>query len=274
MYTALTIQEKLKDLRVGRGLSLERLAEQTGISKSALGSYEADENKDISLYNLISLAKYYGVSTDYLLGLTENKKYHNVELAELHLNDQTIELLKNGEINTRLLCEMLEQEDFLQLLADIEIYVDGIASMQIQNLNTFVSMAKEKIVQKYKPDKNDPHIRTLDAANINEDSYFRSIVHNDIDGIIDNIKNNHRNDRISAPQTTLAQEIKENIDNATAIAGDRQRKMVAFLCGQLGIDYKKLTDDEFNIMVNVFKKSKHMANAGKGKKRGRKQGSK
>lgn len=33
----LSIQERLKDLRVERGLTLEQLAEQTHISKSALG---------------------------------------------------------------------------------------------------------------------------------------------------------------------------------------------------------------------------------------------
>ncbi len=38
---ALTIQERLKDLRVERGLTLEQLAEQTYLSKSAQGSYEA-----------------------------------------------------------------------------------------------------------------------------------------------------------------------------------------------------------------------------------------
>ena len=45
---ALTIQERLKDLRVERGLTLEQLAEQTHLSKSALGSYEGDNLKDIS----------------------------------------------------------------------------------------------------------------------------------------------------------------------------------------------------------------------------------
>ena len=40
---ALTIQERLKDLRVERGLTLEQLAEQTHLSKSALGSYEAED---------------------------------------------------------------------------------------------------------------------------------------------------------------------------------------------------------------------------------------
>lgn len=42
--------ERLKDLRVERGLTLEQLAKQTHLSKSALGSYEADDFKDISHY--------------------------------------------------------------------------------------------------------------------------------------------------------------------------------------------------------------------------------
>ena len=70
---ALTIQERLKDLRVERGLTLEQLAEQTHLSKSALGSYEADDFKDISHYALIKLAKFYRVTADYLLGLSETK---------------------------------------------------------------------------------------------------------------------------------------------------------------------------------------------------------
>lgn len=36
---ALTIQERLKDLRMEHGLTLEQLAEEVNLSKSALGSY-------------------------------------------------------------------------------------------------------------------------------------------------------------------------------------------------------------------------------------------
>lgn len=56
---ALTVQERLKDLRVERGLMLEQLAECTHLSKSVLGSYEADDFKDISHYTLIKLADFY-----------------------------------------------------------------------------------------------------------------------------------------------------------------------------------------------------------------------
>lgn len=40
---ALSVQKRLKDLRVERGLTLEQLAEQIEISKSAMGSYESDK---------------------------------------------------------------------------------------------------------------------------------------------------------------------------------------------------------------------------------------
>ena len=55
----------------------------------------ADDFKDISHYALIKLAKFYGVTADYLLGLTETKNHPNADLAELRLSDEMIDLLKS-----------------------------------------------------------------------------------------------------------------------------------------------------------------------------------
>ena len=46
----LSIQERLKDLRVERGLTLEQLEEQVNLSKSALGSYEAVSYTHLDVY--------------------------------------------------------------------------------------------------------------------------------------------------------------------------------------------------------------------------------
>ena len=97
MKTRISVQERLKDLRVERGLNLEELAQETGISKSALGSYENDndEYKEINHGSLLKLADFYQVSVDYLLGLTNNRKYENTPIEELHLSDEVVELLKS-----------------------------------------------------------------------------------------------------------------------------------------------------------------------------------
>ena len=48
MNIKLTLGERLKDLRVERNLKLEMLAEQTGLSKSALSIYESDDVTELS----------------------------------------------------------------------------------------------------------------------------------------------------------------------------------------------------------------------------------
>ena len=152
MQVKLSIQERLKDLRVvDKHLTLEQLSEQTGISRAALGKYESDDFKDISPFSIVTLANFYGVSTDYLLGLTEQKNHPDTALEELHLSDEMIELLKSGKINNRLLCEMAAHERFSRFMADMEIYVDGIASMQIQSLNSVVDMARIEIEERCHP---------------------------------------------------------------------------------------------------------------------------
>ena len=65
MNCKLTLQEKLKDLRTEQGLSLIELSEKTGISKSALGSYESDDTKNaITMNAIVTLAEFYGVTVN------------------------------------------------------------------------------------------------------------------------------------------------------------------------------------------------------------------
>ena len=58
MKQGITIQERLKDLRTERHLKLGELAAITKISKSALGSYENDDYKEVSHKNLVALADF------------------------------------------------------------------------------------------------------------------------------------------------------------------------------------------------------------------------
>ncbi len=256
MHTSLTIQEKLKDLRVERKLTLEELAEKTGISKSALGNYETNDCKEISHSSIAILANFYGVTADYLLGLSENKNSENADLSELHLQDETIEILKSGKLNNRLLCEVIEHEKFQRLLTDIEIYVDNIAGMQIRNLNSWIDVVRREVIAKYNPGEDDPHLRVLDAARIDENEYFCQMVNEDIDGIIRDIRAAHKNDSTSAPDKSVAEQMKADIEEAANFKGSKMEKAVILYCKQLGINYRKLTREEFQWLITILKKSK------------------
>ena len=173
MNAKLTIQERLKDLRVNdRGLTLEQLAEATGLARSTLGNYETNDYKDISPFNIAILARFYGVSTDYLLGLAEQKNHPNAEVLDLHLSDEMLNILRSEKINNRLLCEIVTHNKFRRLLVDIEVYVDRIASMEIDNLNAAVATARAEVLARANPDENDLYLRTLEAANVQKNDFF------------------------------------------------------------------------------------------------------
>ena len=237
---------------------MEQLAEETGISKSALGKYEADDIKDISPFSIVTLAKYYGVSTDYLMGITETKNHPNTDLHNLHLSDDMIALLKSGKLNTRLLCEMALHKDFQRMMVDIEIFVDRIADMRINDMNTVLNATRQQVIEKYNPGENDLYVRTLELAQISEDDYFGHVVHQDIDGIMRDIRDTHRKDALTADEETPAMEAQKQLEAVMSYEGSEDEKKARVFLAIMGIDYTKLTPEEFVVLINILKKSAHM----------------
>lgn len=69
---------KIRELREDRDLSQKEFAQIIGMSQTGYSKYETGEN-DIPTGILISIAKYYGTSVDYLLGLTDVKEPYPVK---------------------------------------------------------------------------------------------------------------------------------------------------------------------------------------------------
>lgn len=257
---ALTIQERLKDLRVECGLTLEQLAEQTHLSKSALGSYEADDFKDISHYALIKLAKFYGVTADYLLGLTETKNHPNADLADLRLSDDMIELLKSGRLDNSLLCELATHSDFPRLMAELEIYVNGVATKQIQGANAIVDAMSATIMKRHNPGLTDPQLRQLITAHIDEDSFCRYVIQQDINKIALDLREAHKDDFFSVPEDNPLKGFLQAADEAASEDGDPEQASLAFICKRLKLNLKKLSEDEKKWLKKIAEKSDLLKN--------------
>ncbi len=260
MQPKLTIQERLKDLRVERGLTLEQLSAETGISKSALGKYEADDFKDISPFSMVELAKFYGVSTDYLLGLTEQKNRPNTELDALHLGDDAIEVLRTDKFNHRLLSELICHKDFRRFMLDAEIYVDRIADMRVNDMNAVLEAVRQMALMKNGGEENDLHLRTLEVAQIREDEYFGSLIADDLKDILRDIRNEHRPDTMTADETSLAETVQGQLQDAMNFEGSSEEKKIRAYLTTIGLDYDALTKEEFVLLIGILKKSKYMKN--------------
>ena len=258
MYVKLSIPERLKDLRVERHLTLEQLAAETNLSKSALGKYESDEYKDISPFAIATLADFYGVSADYLMGLTETKNHPNTALHELHLSDDMIDVLKTGKLNNRLLCEMVTHEGFQRFLVDAEIYIDRIADMRINDMNTILAAVRQQVMQEHNPDKNDLYMRTLEVAQIQESEYFSRITADDMAVILKDIREKHRADTTTADTDSTVADVQRQIQEAMNFEGNDQEKQIRVFCSQLGIPYDKLTKEQFVNLIEILKLSDYM----------------
>ena len=256
----LSIQERLKDLRVERGLTLEQLAEQTHLSKSALGSYEGDKFKDISHYALIELAKFYEVTVDYLLGRSETKNHSNADLADLRLSDDMIELLKSGRVDNSILCELAAHPDFPRLMADLEIYVNGVAVKQVQTVNAIVDTMSATIMKQYNPGLTDPQLRQLVAAHIDDDSFCRYVIQQDINSIALDLREAHRDDFFSVPEDNPLKGLLQAADEAAREDSDPEQASLAFICKRLRLNYKKLSEEEKKWLKKISEKSDLLKN--------------
>lgn len=80
---------RLKALRKAKGIGQEELAQAIGVQRASVSQYE-NSGTYPTVDRLIRIARYFGVTTDYLLGLTEENRF-NMD----RLNDEQYESVLN-----------------------------------------------------------------------------------------------------------------------------------------------------------------------------------
>ena len=90
------IGERLKQLRIKNGLKQQELADMFGLSSGTISFYESEQRKpDIDF--IVAIAKYFDVSTDYLLGLTNAIDKENIDISKVTgLNDFSLTILEKS----------------------------------------------------------------------------------------------------------------------------------------------------------------------------------
>ena len=94
---------KLKQLRKDRNLTQQQLANKLDLTKSTISAYE-NSSKYPSVEVLINISSLFNISTNFLLGLSDNKEFNLAPLT-----DDQIKLLN----------ELIEQFTVLNNITDI-----------------------------------------------------------------------------------------------------------------------------------------------------------
>ena len=115
MYTTF---DRVKELSQKRGISLSKLEETLGLGKNSI--YALKRNQP-SAERLQEIADYFNVSTDYLLGRTDNPKIASDEVAGYTTEDLR-KMAKNAKTFDG---KPLTDEDVDAITNIIEIYLKG-----------------------------------------------------------------------------------------------------------------------------------------------------
>ncbi len=244
MKADITINERIKDLRTERGLTQKQLADAVGIAYSTYGDYEQDDYF-IPHTAVITLAKYFGVTADYLLGLSDNRTQINTPIEDLHLSDKAIEVISDEHTNSRLLSELITHPGFKQLLTDAEIYVDGHFDQNIQNNNSLLDFARKKIAEKEIPADN--FTGTVEMIHVHQNDYFSHLLANDLLPILEDIKNNHKNDLETSDGGYTVEDYERVAEKTKGKSGIRQ--LVSIIVELLKINRSSINEEKLDNLV-------------------------
>ena len=192
------------------------------------------------------------------MGRTETKNHPNTALHELHLSDASIDVLRTGKFNHRLLSELICHKDFQRFMLDAEIYVDQIADMRGNDMNAVLEATRQMVLMEHGEEANDLYLHTLKAAQIQEEEYFGHLVADNLSNILRDIREEHRTDALTADDDLSAAAVQKQLLEAIHFEGSSEEKQIRAFMATIGLDYDTLTKEEFVSIISGLKKSKYL----------------
>ena len=246
----LTMQERLNQLRYEKGLRIEDVAKEIGVSTATLSRFEKFPDVHIPYQNLVDLAEFFDVSMDYMCGLTLHRKYREVPIDELNLTDGSVEFLKNNR-NVRILNELLSSKIFPDLLAAAEVFADGKTTENINNMNNMYSLAETTIRSRIDVDPQDEIMAILKESQVNNDEYLRFRITERFNNLLKSIYDERK--RYAEENTMTVNELMQQ--NMEALLNDKKAKEKGpFYCvaKTLGLSFEGVPKDKLAIFEEVL----------------------
>ena len=135
-------RQRIQDLIKNRKITQAELAEKVGLSNSALSRYLQGRTTNLGDGFIIRIAKYFDVSTDFLLGETDIPDRKNYDIEELRLSAETAKLLYTGKVDASVLNQLIEHPRFPQLLLLLARYRDETMIAGINAMNKILTFIR------------------------------------------------------------------------------------------------------------------------------------
>ena len=135
-------RQRIQDLIKSRKITQAELAERVGLSSSTFSRYLQGRTANLGDGFIIRIAKYFDVSTDFLLGETDIPGRKNYDIEELGLSAETAKLLFTGKVDASVLNQLVEHPRFPQLLLLLAQYRDETMIAGINAMNQILTFMR------------------------------------------------------------------------------------------------------------------------------------
>ena len=139
-------RQRIQDLIKNRKITQAELAEKVGLSNSALSRYLQGGTKNLGDGYIIRIAKYFEVSTDFLLGETDIPDRKNYDIEELGLSAESAKLLYTGKVDASVLNQLIEHPRFPQLLLLLARYRDETMIAGTNAMNQVLTFSRSLLI--------------------------------------------------------------------------------------------------------------------------------
>ena len=170
--------KRLIDLREARDMSVAKAARETDIPESTYRLLECmEEPRDYKSYHIIKLAKYFDVSTDYLLGLSENKRPDNDDLLKIGLSDEAVKVLAEKKQDNSIVSRIIAHPMFSEIIGEISCYINRYSEssfITVDNTNRIMQhVARNRFKRRIPDDTYRAGMQVLEKQRVDATEYTK-----------------------------------------------------------------------------------------------------
>lgn len=175
-----TPQQRLQDLMKEYKITQAELASKIGVAESSISRFLNGTKNKLTIEQIISIARIFNVSSDFLLCLTNVPDKKNYNISELGLSAEAARNLYTGRVNPEVVSRLLENRRFAQLTSMIALYFDetmasGFAAQNqiLQSLSSMLLMTGKE-----QPDVRKASQQAAQAVSLNKVPVFQADLSN------------------------------------------------------------------------------------------------
>ena len=148
-YMTGSVNERINDLIIERKTTQVKLAKAIGVSEATMSRYVKGTTA-IPCDVLLKIARYFQVTTDFLLGATNIPYKTNYDIDRLGLTEEAAKRLIRRDLNMDVLNKLLVSEDFAILTEQIAQYVDETYRAGMAVMNRVLQIAGNLVAKQAK----------------------------------------------------------------------------------------------------------------------------